>query len=222
LTLGNKIQEIYKILVKNFNTQGWWPSKTQDETIFGAILTQNVAWENVKKALKNLELENILTLKDVFIIQEEKLANLILPARFSKQKSRYLKEMAQFFKNYSFDFGTIKKSFTPQELRKTLLELKGVGPETADTILLYAFYLPFFVIDAYTKRIAFRVGLTKIENTPYLKLQELFTQNLPLEVLLFNEYHALLVKLAKENCQKRKPLCDSCPLTHLCLKQGLP
>lgn len=201
--------------------QGWWPSKSQDETILGAILTQNVAWENVKKALKNLELEKIFTLKDIYFTQEEKLANLILPARFSRQKAKYLKNTAQFFKNYQFSFETIKKQFSPQDLRKTLLEIKGIGPETADTILLYAFYLPFFVIDAYTKRIAFRLGLTPLEKIKYLELQKLFTDNLDLNAPLFNEYHALLVKLAKENCLKRNPRCDSCPLTHLCLKQGL-
>jgi len=220
LTAGNDYIIIFDTLLNAFGPQRWWPSDTADETVMGAILTQNVAWTNVEKALHHLKKNNLYTLKDILEISNEKLADLILPARFSRQKAVYLKEFSLFLQKYDYDYTNLKQEFDLKELRKKLLEIKGVGNETADSILLYAFMLPVFVIDVYTKRVFFRIGLSPDENIGYAELQNLFHLNLKRDVGLFNEYHALIVKLCKDTCLKKNPKCADCPLNQICLKKG--
>lgn len=215
----NQLQTVYNVLFAYFGPQGWWPSKTSDETIMGAILTQNVAWSNVEKALVNLKDVGVFTLDDVLKKETGVLADLILPARFSKQKAVYLKEIALFFKEYHYDYQGLIEKYPLAELRKRILDVKGVGNETGDTILLYALFLPSFVIDAYTKRIFSRLGLAESEKVTYHHLQEMFHSSLSQDTVLFNEYHALIVRLAKDFCVKRNPICPSCPLNGICPKK---
>jgi len=203
----NKIMQIYEKLFEFYGPQHWWPAEDKEEIIIGAVLTQNTAWKNVEKAIQNLKAKNLCSLAAIFEIDIEELKDAIKPAGFFNQKSIYLKNISRFFK----EEGGIEKlsNFQTEKLRKKLLNVKGIGKETADSILLYAFQRPIFVIDAYTKRLAERHKLT--EKLDYDSLQRLFTNNLPKDHQLFNEYHALIVKNAKEFCRK-KPDCKNCPL----------
>lgn len=198
----NQIKKIYTLLYQFFGAQHWWPSDTVDETIIGAILTQNVAWTNVEKALINLKKNRIYLLEDIIRTDQKELSDLILPSRFSRQKAVYLHAIANFFKNYNFQYAKIAATVSPAEIRYRILSVKGVGDETGDTILLYALEIPYFVIDAYTKRIFYRIGLIPEEKIKYQKLQDLFHKELEKNTGLYNEYHALLVKLGKDYCMK--------------------
>ncbi|MBR9691916.1 endonuclease [Candidatus Woesearchaeota archaeon] len=203
----NKIRKIYDILYKKYGPQKWWPIRTKNkqfEVIIGAILTQNTSWKNVEKALLNLEKENLISINKISSTRVDKLAGLIKPSGYYNQKAERLKLSANFF------------SKNKKPTRKQLLAVKGIGPETADSILLYAFNKPIFVIDAYTKRIFSRIGLCK-DRCEYNELQNIFHKALPKNTKLFNEYHALLVELAKQNCTK-KPDCKSCPISKFCKK----
>jgi endonuclease-3 related protein len=194
--------EIYETLLQFFGKQYWWPADTQDEIIIGAILTQNTAWQNVEKAIENLKKANLCSLHKIRNVPQSIIEDLIKPSGFYRQKSLYLKEIATFFKYFNESTDTL-------HFRKALLNVKGVGLETADSILLYAFSRPVFVIDAYTKRLVERHGF--FYSKDYNKLAQFFTQNLPDDVELFKEYHALIVKLAKTFC-KTKPNCKECPI----------
>ena len=169
-----------------------------------SILTQNTNWKNVEKAIINLNKVGILSIEKIKAINKKKLANLVKPSGYYNQKAERLKLVARFF----------SKNKNPT--REQLLAVKGIGPETADSILLYAFNRPIFVIDAYTKRIFSRIGMCK-DKCEYHELQDLFHKALPRSPKLFNEYHALLVELAKRNCTK-KPSCSSCPINKFCKK----
>ena len=169
--------------------------------IIGAILTQNTSWNNVEKAINNLKENDLIASDKILKVDTQKLANLIKPSGYYNQKAERLKIIAKFFKE--------NKEVT----RENLLKVKGVGPETADSILLYAFNKPYFVIDTYTKRIFKRLGIAKTED--YNQLQELFHKNLDNNSKLFNEYHALLVRLGKEFCTKT-PICKKCLLNNIC------
>lgn len=200
-------EQIYNILYKEFGLQKWWPAKTRNkqfEIIIGTILTQNTSWKNVEKAIDNLEKENLISINKIKSARKQKLAKLIKPSGYYNQKAERLKLAANFF----------SKNKNPT--REQLLDVNGIGPETADSILLYAFNKPFFVIDAYTKRIFSRIGLCK-GKCEYNELQELFQKNLPKKTKLFNEYHALLVELGKRYC-KKKPECIKCPISKECEK----
>ncbi len=206
-TLGR----IYSLLYNTFGEMQWWPGESQFEIIVGTILTQNTSWINVEKAIKNLKRENLLIPEKMKEIPEERLAKIIRQSGFYNQKAKKLKEFANFlFLKYS---GSLKKLFEKGlfSLRKELLEINGIGKETADSILLYAGNKPIFVVDAYTKRILVRHKLIN-ERADYDAIQRLFMENLSRDVKLFNNYHALLVKLGKKFCKKAKPLCEGCPL----------
>ena len=180
----------------------------------GAILTQNTNWQNVEKAISNLKKHRLLELSRLHRLPEKKLASLIRPAGYYNVKAKRLKSFLRFL---SEDYrGSLRKmsSLDKQELRAKLLTVHGVGPETADSILLYAIKKPVFVVDAYTRRIFSRHGLVS-DKADYHQMQKLFMQNLRNSVKLFNEYHALLVKLGKDFCLKNKPKCDICPLNSL-------
>ncbi len=200
----NKIQQVYDILFREYGPQHWWPSETENkrfETIIGTILTQNTSWKNVAKAINNLRKNDLIAVDKIININISKLKKLIRPAGYYNQKAERLKLIAKFFKK--------NKNIT----REKLLKIKGVGPETADSILLYAEKKPYFVIDAYTKRIFKRLGITNKDS--YNELQNLFTKNLKKDTKLFNEYHALIVNLGKNICRKM-PLCNECPLNNIC------
>jgi len=209
--MTDKLESIYKKLYSTFGAQCWWPAETPFEVTVGAILTQNTSWQNVEKAIDNLKKHNLLHPRKLHKLTKEKLGRLIKSAGFFNLKAKRLKEFLNFiFKRYEGDLGKLSlvDTFT---LRAELLSVKGIGPETADSMLLYAFNKPVFVIDAYTRRILERHKLLKSGAT-YSQSQELFMKNLKPEVKLYNEYHALLVKLAKDFCLKGKPKCQICPL----------
>ncbi|MDP8212294.1 MAG: endonuclease III domain-containing protein [Candidatus Zapsychrus exili] len=207
------LSNIYKSLYAAFGKQHWWPGKTKFEVIVGAILTQNTNWSNVERAINNLRKAKLLTISSLSDIPHKKLAVLIRPAGYFNVKAVRLKNFVDFL--YLEYKGSLKKmeSESLDVLRERLLSVNGIGPETADSILLYAFNKPIFVVDAYTKRIFSRHKVIN-KNDDYKKVQDIFMSNLSHDVKIFNEYHALVVRLAKEHC-KTKPSCENCPLTGL-------
>ena len=194
------ICNLFKTLQEYYGEQHWWPcqSGVRWEIVTGAILTQNTAWTNVEKAIANLLAVDVMSPQKVLEIADAELQELIRPAGFFKQKCVYLNAMAQFIIDHEEDF---EKSDDVWALRKQLLVVKGVGRETADSILLYAFNKPIFVIDAYTRRVAERhLGLDG--SVHYDVLQKTFMDALPSDVTIYNEYHALIVALCKDSCFK--------------------
>lgn len=191
----------YDRLYSHFGKQYWWPCKSGQnfEIITGAILTQNTTWVNVEKALNNLEEAGMNTAEKILYCPGEKLQELIAPAGFFRQKSIYLKGAAEFYLQRD---GFFRKSNDVVSLRKELLTLKGVGKETADSILLYAYGKEIFIIDAYTRRFASR-HLGMDEKIPYDDMQKIFMDHLEKKAVLYNEYHALIVALCKESCLKK-------------------
>ena len=212
-TLSEKLNEIYERLLKAYGPQHWWPAESPLEVLVGAVLTQNTNWQGVEKAMANLKRHNLLKPHKLQALPTEDLALLIKPAGYFNVQSRRLKNLIEFMiEAYSGDLETMGQAETGR-LRQELLAVNGVGPETADSILLYALQKPFFVVDTYTYRVMSRHGFIG-EEVSYDELQGLFTQHLPLDVKLFNEYHALLVRVGKLHC-KRKPRCQGCPLEPL-------
>jgi endonuclease III related protein len=210
---NKQLMGIYRRLYAAFGSRHWWPAETAEEAIIGAILAQNTSWKNVEQAIAALKARKALAFRAIDAMDEEKLSQVIRPARFLNQKARALKVFAGFFgRQYEYSLPRMKKR-DARELRDELLGLYRIGPETADSILLYALEKPVFVIDAYTKRILSRHGLLPLEGS-YADYQQFFTDNLPPDVRLFNEYHALLVHTGNRFC-KPKPLCTGCPLRSL-------
>ena len=196
----NSIRKLFDILFDYYGPQKWWPCQTGGrwEIITGAILTQNTAWTNVEKAIGNLLSAGVMSPERVLATPDTELQELIRPAGFFTQKCAYLKAMAAFMLERESAF---EQSADVWALRKELLSVKGVGRETADSILLYAFNKPIFVIDAYTRRVAERhLGLDG--SVHYDILQKTFMNALPCDVAIYNEYHALIVALCKESCHK--------------------
>ena len=228
------IKQIYRLLLKRFGTQGWWPTTSQGENspsyhsvprtaglceaekfeiCVGALLTQNTAWTNVEKALFQLNYAKVLTPKKISEISFQKLARLIHSSGYFRQKAKRLKFFAKYLeKRYSGKTGRLLEK-PLAEAREELLSLHGMGPETVDSILLYAGGHPVFVVDAYTKRIGQRLGLFKTEK--YSEAQSYFHEHLRRSAALYNETHALLVRLGKYFCRP-KPLCEKCPLLKIC------
>ena len=204
---------IYQKLLAEFGPQHWWPAETKFEVIIGAILTQNTNWGNVEKALANLKKAGVLNPPGLKNIPTPKLARLIKPSGYFNVKAKRLKNFIEFFFE-EYD-GDLKKMAgeSLEILRHKVLGVHGIGPETADSILLYACGQPTFVVDAYTKRIFSRHNLVA-NGADYQQIQTLFMGHLPLDVELFNEYHALIVRLGKDFCRAR-PLCEKCPLNYL-------
>ena len=211
--LKRTLLTFYKELFRHFGPQHWWPAESPFEMIAGAILTQNTSWKNVEKGLIPLREGNYLTPRRVFELPESQLAELIRPAGFFNVKAKRLKAMARFIvEQYGGSLTRMFSTKTPL-LREQLLEVKGIGPETADSILLYAGNAPVFVVDAYTRRIFSRHHLIQ-ETDTYPDIQRIFIRHLPHHAPLFNEYHALIVQTAKVYC-KTKPNCQACPLGYL-------
>ncbi len=206
--------KIYNSLYNYFGPLNWWPGDTPFEIMVGAILTQNTSWSNVEKAINNLKKENLLEPRKLYRINQEELAQLIKPSGYYNIKARRLKNFINLFVN---DFeGSAEKMFSGDsgELRKKLLKVNGIGPETADSILLYAGKKPFFVVDAYTKRVFSRHKLISKDST-YYQIQEFFIKNLDRDVKLFNEFHAQIVMLGKTICTSKNPDCAKCPIAFL-------
>jgi len=207
------LAEIYQLLFERFGPQHWWPGETPFEIITGAILTQNTSWANVEKAIANLKSADLLTAEKLHDIEVSELAELVRPAGYYNMKARRLKNFVIWlFDNYNGKLTNLEHVDTEQ-LRVELLGIKGIGRETADSILLYALDREIFVVDAYTARVAFRHMLIE-QDADYEQLRELFQSNLSQDRQLFNEYHALLVRVGKEYC-KPKAKCSGCPVEKL-------
>jgi deoxyinosine 3'endonuclease (endonuclease V)/endonuclease III-like uncharacterized protein len=204
--------DIFNILLKHFGPQRWWPGETPFEVMVGAILTQNTNWTNVEKAIGNLKRAGALDPETIDAMPEGKLAELIKPSGYFNIKAKRLKTFISYFmESYSGSIKKMKKK-EPATLREELLSVPGIGQETADSIMLYALDMPVFVVDAYTKRIFSRHGFFS-PDAAYREVQKFFMDCLPKDVKLYNEYHALIVRLAKERCAKRAGECEICILT---------
>lgn len=207
---ADPVSVIFDLLFKSYGPQHWWPGDTPFEIIVGAILTQNTNWTNVEKAIANLKQEGCLSPDKLQSIKQEDLAQMIRPSGYFNIKAKRLKVFIEFlFDRFNGDLDTMF-GLPLAGLRHELLSVKGIGPETADSILLYAGGYPTFVVDAYTKRIFSRLGILNEEHT-YHQVQDFFHNHLDADERAFNEYHALIVNHAKEHC-KTKPACDGCPL----------
>lgn len=209
-----RLLQIFGILLRHFGPQGWWPGETPFEVCVGAILTQNTAWSNVERAISQLKARGLLSPEGLRQVSLSQLSGLIRPAGYFNVKARRLKAFSDFL--WGEFGGDPHRMFQGPAgpLREALLGVKGIGPETADSILLYAGGIPVFVIDAYTRRILGRLGLTDSDGD-YGGLQAFFHRHLPTDAKLYNEFHALMVALGKDYCRPR-PLCDRCPLRRTC------
>ncbi|MBI4710531.1 MAG: endonuclease III domain-containing protein [Nitrospirae bacterium] len=208
---------IYNTLYRAFGPQHWWPGDTPFEIAVGAILTQNTNWGNVEKAINNIKKHKALHAKKLHEMPHKDLALLIKPAGYFNVKAKRLKHFLAFLANHYNGSIEQMKSEDAHQLRHQLLEVNGIGPETADSILLYALDKPVFVVDAYTKRVLSRHEIIS-EKATYHEIQDLFHNNLPQDIKLFNEYHALFVMVGKDYC-KPKPKCEKCPLKKDFIKQ---
>jgi endonuclease-3 related protein len=203
------LTEVYDLLNARYGWLNWWPADTPYEVVAGAVLTQNTNWSNVEKALASFGGE--LSPELVEHMEEDELRDKIRPAGFFNQKAGYLKAVTRWYKGYTYDPEAVK-SQDAGRLRAELLAVKGVGRETADSILLYAFGFPEFVVDAYTMRLLERLGEPKMD---YEGVKARFQAELPRDAGLYNNYHAAIVINAKEFCRK-KPVCGDCPLVEIC------
>jgi endonuclease-3 related protein len=210
---SKKLIKIYQKLYSSIGPRHWWPGDSPFEVIIGAILTQNTSWKNVEIAIRALKEKNLLDPLKLYRVRDRLLANTIKSSGFFNIKAKRIKTFMRFlFENYQ---GSLKKMFSENltPLREKLLKINGIGPETADSILLYAGGKPIFVVDAYTKRILARHNLIS-KTASYSEIQELFMENLKKDAGMFNEYHALLVYTGKYFC-KKTPNCENCPMKGL-------
>jgi endonuclease-3 related protein len=208
--LGNLLWDLYHKLWETFGPQGWWPGDTPFEVAVGAILTQNTNWTNVARVLDGLKAQGLLGPRRLLKMPVAELARYLRPAGYYNIKAQRLRDFLDFLADKAQDSMEALTREELEDLRPALLAVRGIGPETADSILLYALDKPTFVVDAYTHRILSRHYLAP-ENCTYEDLRQLFMNRLPPDVPLYQEYHALLVRLGKEFCRPR-PLCSTCPL----------
>ena len=209
---------IFARLFAHYGAQGWWPGETPLEVMVGAVLTQNTNWKNVERAINNLREADLLDLRTLYELDIEELAELIRPAGYYRLKAGRLHRLLEFVVEH-YD-GSLEAMFATnlEDLRAALLGVNGIGPETADSILLYAGGLPSFVVDAYTHRIMKRHGWVEFE-ADYHQLKDYFESGLDRDATIFNEFHALFVQVGKDFCRK-VPRCDGCPLREWLPEQG--
>ena len=208
------LQEMYDRLLAHFGSQHWWPADSPFEVLVGAVLTQNTNWANVTKALDNLRAAKLLSFQALHALPAQDLAPLIRPSGYYILKAKRLKNLLQLIADEADGDLALFFEQPLAELRPKLLQVKGIGPETADSILLYGGNKAIFVVDAYTHRLLSRHGLVG-EESSYDEMQELFHGEIAADQHIYNEYHALIVRLGKEFCRKRGPLCTACPLADL-------
>jgi endonuclease-3 related protein len=214
------LQEIYRRLLAAFGPQHWWPAEFPFEVVVGAVLVQNTSWQNVERAIRNLREAGLLEPHALAALPEDTLQDLVRPAGYYRVKAKRLGSLLRFLiERYG---GSLEAMFrTPADtLRNQLLAVHGIGKETADSILLYAGGLSVFVVDTYTHRVLARHGWIGFD-ADYDQIQEYFQGGLPEDAALFNEFHALLVRLGKDYCRKAQPRCANCPLRKL-LPEGGP
>jgi len=207
------IPEVYELLYSAYGPQDWWPADSPFEVIVGALLTQQTTWASVEKAIANLELAGLLDIHSLARADVGQVEELVRPTGFYRQKAGRIIGVTRYLADrYNGDLDAFFDRDT-QVVRAELLSLEGIGPETADSIMLYAGDKPVFVVDAYTHRLFARLGI--VEGLSYHGMQTLVQLALPLDVRLFNEYHALVVAHAKRHCRS-KPRCEGCPLLDAC------
>lgn len=210
-SVSSVLQEIYDRLDGHYGPLNWWPAGSSFEVAVGAVLTQNTSWKNVEKAIETLKRAGLLSFQGLLGLSEEELAGYIRSSGYYNLKARRLKNLLELIaREYDGDLELLFAGDTAS-VRQALLSVKGIGPETADSILLYGGAHPSFVVDAYTHRILARHNLVP-EECDYQYIQDLFMDNLSHDPEVFNQYHALLVNTAKHFCKKRAPLCSGCPL----------
>jgi endonuclease III related protein len=208
--MSHTAHQVYRLLFKSLGPQGWWPGDSPFEIMVGAILVQNTAWKNVERAIANLKQANVLTARKIYALPIETLETLIRPAGYFRVKARRLHNLVKFFvERYRGSIAAMQK-VDAQELREQLLAVNGIGPETADSILLYAVGKPVMVVDGYTHRVFARHGWVP-HGTTYHALQEQIAGELPIDAMLYNEFHALLVNVGHHYCSPI-PRCENCPL----------
>ncbi|WP_077358885.1 endonuclease III domain-containing protein [Virgibacillus halodenitrificans] len=211
--MSENYYDIYIKLLQRYGAQSWWPADTPFEMLIGSILVQNTSWRNVEKAME--QLKPFLSPEQIEKLTQEELARLIRPSGFFNVKAKRIKAFIAWFRLYDYEVENLKKR-DREEIRNELLGINGIGRETADVMLLYAFDKPIFVVDAYARRIFYRLG----NDMPvsYDGFRFILEKELPLNLLLMNEYHALLVEHAKVHC-KSNPICNGCPLFDLCARR---
>jgi endonuclease-3 related protein len=210
---------VYRRLHRAQGHAGWWPADTAFEVCVGAILTQNTAWSNVEKALAALRQRGLLSYPRLRGVPPSRLGSLIRSSGVFRVKARRLRAFLDFLgREYGGRVARMRAE-APSVLRQKLLAVHGIGPETADSIALYAAGKPLFVVDAYTRRIFTRLGVLQ-GGESYDSVQRVFMDALPRDASLYNDYHAQIVRLAKESCRTR-PLCERCPLNRVCAKRGV-
>ncbi len=217
--MATTVQEIYDRLFHAYGHQHWWPGDTPFEVMVGAVLVQNTAWKNVEKAIGNLRDEGLLYPQSLYDLSLEELAELIRPAGYYRLKARRLHNLLALLVD-RYD-GSLKRMFQTDvhTLREELLGINGIGPETADSILLYAGEVPTFVVDTYTRRVLARHGWIDFDAS-YDEIKDFFESGLEKDAVFYNEYHALLVRVGHSHCRKT-PKCEGCPLSEL-LRDGGP
>lgn len=218
--MASKLLTVYERLFAAFGPQHWWPGDSPFEVLVGAVLVQNTAWRNVEHAIENLRDAGLMEPHALYALAPEELAELIRPAGYYQVKTRRLRNLLELVvERYG---GSLDSMFSTNlhELREQLLEVHGIGPETADAILLYAGGMPTFVVDTYTHRILARHGWIGYE-ADYQEIKDHFESALPADSVMFNEYHALLVRLGKDYCKRTAPKCDACPLCDMLPKSGI-
>ena len=211
----NQITLMYDTLYDRYGDLNWWPAKTPYEVMVGAVLTQNTAWANVEKAICGFGTN--LSPRYVMSADLSELASVIRPSGFYNQKAIYLKELTRWFQGYDFDVSAVKDE-PAGKLRSELLAIKGIGKETADSILLYAFGFPEFVSDAYTARLCERYPVSAGKGYDSIKAH--FEASLPRDAAVYNNFHAMIVVNGKNHCGKRAA-CAGCPLEKTCTKETL-
>lgn len=210
---------IYRLLLRQFGRSGWWPGETSFEVCLGAILTQNTAWTNVEKALARVRRAGRLSFEGLRTLPLRRLASLFRPSGTYNVKARRVRAFLAFLESRFGGRVEAMAAESPMALRRLLLGVDGIGPETADSIALYAAGQPLFVVDAYTRRVFSRLGLIRGDET-YDEIQRFFMHRLPRDAALYNDYHAQIVRLAKDVCRPT-PRCLDCPLAGLCPRRGL-
>lgn len=210
-----ELGDIYDRLFRHFGPRHWWPAETPFEVVVGAILTQSVAWRNVEKAIATLKDRELLTPQALYDAPVELIQECVIPTRYYVVKAKKLKSfVTHLVERYDGDLAVLMSQDLGR-LRRELLGIWGLGPETVDSILLYAGNHPIFVVDAYTRRILVRLGVWP-DNIAYDEMQRYFMSRLPADAPLYNEYHALLDGLGHHLCHASKPKCPGCPLLDIC------
>jgi len=218
--MSRELLHAYERLLARFGPQHWWPGDSPFEIMIGAVLVQNTAWRNVERAITNLREAVLIEPRALYELPPEELAELIRPAGYYQVKAKRLRNLLRFLlEQYG---GSLEAMFRTDlaTLREQLLAVHGIGPETADAILLYAGGLPSFVVDTYTHRILARHGWIGFD-AGYHEIKELCESSLPADAELYNEYHALLVRVGKEYCRRAAPRCEQCPLRELLPESGI-